>query len=141
MHATAGRTLVGAVETLIKRKISYHYIIDKDGVVTQCVPFSEVAFHAGVSKGPEGASVNGYSVGISFVNLNDGRDPYTEVQKQAAKELVKQLMLLEPGLRYLTSHRQISWPRKNDPVGLGEYLKQLAKECGLKYWMRVGVPE
>jgi N-acetyl-anhydromuramyl-L-alanine amidase AmpD len=140
MHATAGGSLSGALETLVKRGISYHYLIDKSGLVTKCVPVSRVAYHAGVSVGPEGPSVNLYSVGISFVNWNNGADAYTSAQVVAARELVLALKDQLGGLRYLTTHRQVSWPRKNDPVG-AVFLRKMACDVGLEYWVRSGVPE
>ena len=141
MHATAGGSLEGAISTLRSRRFSYHYLIEKSGVITKCVPSEMVAFHAGKSVGPDGSWVNRYSIGISFVNKDDGKDPYTEVQKASALHLVQLLVKFFPGVRYLTSHRQISWPRKVDPVGLSSFLKSLASACGLSYWQREGVPE
>ena len=141
LHATAGSSLSGAIETLLRRGISYHYIIDKCGLVTKCAPYTRVAYHAGKSHGPDGPSVNSYSVGISFVNRNNGKDPYTEAQKTAAEELIKELVKATPSLKYLTTHRQISWPRKNDPVGFSSEAKKIAKSCGLRYWFKKEVPE
>ncbi len=141
MHATAGSTLKGALETLRARGFSYHYLIEKDGIVHKCVPSEKVAFHAGQSIGPDGRWVNGYSIGISLVNRNDGKDPYPEVQKNAVQELILDLKRVFPKILHLTTHRQISWPRKNDPVGLSGFLREVAVCAGLKYWSRMGVPE
>ncbi len=138
LHATAGRGVDGAVSTLIQRGLSYHFIIAKDGAVTKCVPISAEAFHAGESKGPEGASVNRYSVGISFANLNDGKDPYPAAQVAACEELIREILKQLPSVVYLTTHRQISYPRKNDPLDFDA--RPMATRLGLTYWKRVGVP-
>ena len=138
LHATAGRGVDGAVSTLIQRGLSYHFIIAKDGTVTKCVPISAEAYHAGKSSGPEGASVNGYSVGISFANLNDGKDPYTLAQHLACEELIASILKQVPSIVYLTTHRQISYPRKNDPLDFDA--RPMATRLGLTYWKRVGVP-
>lgn len=124
--------------TLKQRGLSYHYIIAKDGVITKCVPISGEAYHAGKSKGPEGQSVNHYSIGISFANLNNGTDPYTDAQKLACEDLIKLILKQIPGIEWLTTHRQISWPRKNDPLGFDA--RGMAHRLGLVYWKRVGVP-
>lgn len=138
LHATAGRGVDGAVSTLRQRGLSYHFIIGKDGSVTKCVPISGEAFHAGESKGPEGASVNRYSVGISFANLNDGKDPYTVAQHLACEELIGEILRQVPSIVYLTTHRQVSYPRKSDPLNFDA--RPMAKRLGLKYWVRPGVP-
>lgn len=117
LHATAGSSLGGAISTLKLRGCSYHYLIEKDGKITKCVPVGRVAFHAGVSEGPEGPNVNGYSVGVSLVNLNDGKDPYTEAQYDACLFLVRNLAANLPSLRWITTHYAIAPKRKTDPKG------------------------
>lgn len=115
LHATAGSSLAGALSALRSRELSYHYIIPKDGKITKCVPYGREAFHAGKSSGPEGLNVNRYSIGISFVNLNDGIDPYTEAQIVACDDLIAQLKAAIPTLSYLTTHYAVSPGRKTDP--------------------------
>jgi N-acetylmuramoyl-L-alanine amidase len=132
LHATAGSDVEGAVETLRSRGLSYHYIVGKDGHVTKCVPITTVAFHAGESVGPEGRFANGYSVGVSFVNLNDGKDPYTEAQSSAALYLADQCRKMFPEMKWVTTHAIISPGRKTDPLGYG--LDGFAEKSGLKAW-------
>ena len=117
LHATAGSSLGGAISTLKLRGCSYHYLIAKDGRITKTVPIGRVAYHAGVSEGPEGPNVNGYSVGISLVNLNDGKDPYTDAQIDACAFLVRNLAANLPSLRWITTHYAIAPKRKTDPRG------------------------
>ena len=128
LHATAGSSLSGALSALKARELSYHYLIEKDGTVTKCVPYQRVAFHAGDSVGPNGPGVNSYSVGISFVNLNDGNDPYTAKQWEAARNLVYDLKGVLP-LEWVTSHARISPGRKTDPRGFN--LPMFAREVQL----------
>lgn len=132
LHATAGKGLAGAIETLKDRGLSYHYIIDKDGSVKKCVPTERVAWHAGVSEGPEGKWVNGYSIGISFVNLNDGVDPYTLAQRVAALDLIKDLKKAIPTIKWLTTHWAVSPGRKTDPKNYP--VLHAAKLTGLEFW-------
>lgn len=73
LHTTGGRGVVGAVETLLARGLSYNFIIDK-GQVYQLVDWSNSAWHAGVKKSPNlrakafygDANPNKKSVGIAF---------------------------------------------------------------------------
>lgn len=116
LHATAGSSLSGALSTLRLKGFSYHYIIEKNGRATKCVPYSRVAFHAGKSSGPTGPNVNEGSIGICFVNRNDGADPYPEAQIEACKSLVGELINAIP-LRWITTHFAISPGRKTDPKG------------------------
>ena len=115
MHSTAGSTLSGALSTLRLKGFSYHYLIEKNGRVTKCVPAGRVAFHAGKSEGPQGEWVNGYSVSICFVNLNDGRDPLTHEQISAAEDLAMDLKRQFPTLKWIVTHFGISPGRKFDP--------------------------
>jgi N-acetyl-anhydromuramyl-L-alanine amidase AmpD len=78
------------------------------------------AWHAGRSiwKGREGC--NDYSIGIELVNLNDGQDPYPEVQHQANLALCAYLAhkySINP--EDIIGHVDIAIPpgRKTDPRG------------------------
>ncbi len=134
LHATAGGSLSGALSTLRIKGLSYHYIIEKDGTITKCCPSNRVAFHAGKSEGPQGDNVNGYSIGISFVNRNDGTDMIPEAQEKAAQELVTELRESFP-LHWVTTHWAISPGRKTDPRPMGPgRLMKFAQICGLKAW-------
>jgi N-acetyl-anhydromuramyl-L-alanine amidase AmpD len=115
LHATAGSSLSGALSALRQKELSYHYLIEKSGRVTKCVPYGKVAFHAGVSKGPSGENCNRYSIGISFVNLNDGKDPYTQAQIEECRFLIEDLWRSVPSLEYLTTHYAVAPKRKTDP--------------------------
>src|SRR5690606_37420935 len=51
LHYTATQTAESAIRTLTNRNasVSAHLVIDRDGTVTQLVPFDRVAWHAGES--------------------------------------------------------------------------------------------
>lgn len=131
-HATAGGSLSGAISTLRLRGFSYHYLIEKNGVVTKCVPYGRVAYHAGKSVGPEGPNVNDYSVGICFVNKNDGLDQLTLEQIQAARDITLDLRKVFPSLRWGCTHFGVSWGRKTDPKLFD--LRSFCAEVGLEAW-------
>lgn len=137
LHATAGGTLAGAVETLRERGLGYHYLIEPDGRVWKGAPIARQVGHAGESVGPEGASVNRYSIGVSWVNLNDGIQPITAAQLAAAEELLQVLRQGLPCLRWLTTHYAITVQpdggyRKSDPRGVD--VESLAASAGLRPW-------
>lgn len=132
LHATAGGTLLGALETLRKLELSYHFIIDRDGGITKCVPVRKAAYHAGISIGPNGEGVNEYSVGISFVNKNDGKDPYSPAQERSVRALIRELRAKIRTIEYLTTHAAVSPGRKTDPKGYA--VDALGKDVGLAVW-------
>lgn len=143
LHATAGGSVDGAIRTLRRFRLSYHYIIDKDGTVYKCVPVSgkspySVAFHAGRSLGPRGPMVNFYSIGIAFVNRNDGLDPYTTEQLDSAEALIKELKTVFPWLENITTHYAVSPGRKTDPKNFP--LEAFAARVGLPVWLPSSTP-
>ena len=138
LHSTAVPDLNATMAVLSKRGLSYHFLVDRDGVTVQLVDPMFVAFHAGDSNGPQGPACNEYSVGISFVNLNDGVDPYTKAQLASLTSLVDLLRIQIPTLRFLTTHQAVSAPRKDDPRNFP--IQQCAELCGLEIWTRSGVP-
>jgi N-acetyl-anhydromuramyl-L-alanine amidase AmpD len=131
-HATAGGNLSGALSTLKAKGFSYHVLIDKEGVIWKAVPYTRVAYHAGKSIGPEGANVNDYSIGICFVNRNDGLDALADAQLNAAKEYTLELKEVFPGLRWGCTHFGVSWGRKTDPKLFD--LRSFCAEVGLEAW-------
>jgi N-acetyl-anhydromuramyl-L-alanine amidase AmpD len=133
IHSTAGASAESSIRVLRQRGLSYHAIGDRDGAIFKCVNLSRVAFHAGESKGPNGMNVNEYSLGYSFANLNNGIDPYTRPQVEAFGEWVLAVIEAYPSIKYITSHRLISWKRKIDPRGFDflEFCKQFPT---LKPW-------
>lgn len=155
MHATAGSSLSGAISTLRSNGFSYHYIIEKSGEITKCVPYLGVAYHAGSSYGPHeeargisreqdpktqkfkaGTSVNEYSLGICMVNRNNANDPYSQAQMDSAAGLIAELIGVFPHLKHLTTHYWVSPHRKFDPDIYD--MKELASRVSLSLWQFPG---
>lgn len=85
MHFTAGSTVEGAVDTLKKRRLSYHFIIDKDGTIYQLVNELQIAKHAkGVRE--DGQRYNNTSIGISLVNYGKIEKRDNKFYNQYGKE-------------------------------------------------------
>jgi len=68
LHATAGGSLVGAVETLAKQDhIAVHFIVDKNGKIYQFFPLRYWAFHLGIKN--TGGRYDRSTIGIEIVNV------------------------------------------------------------------------
>jgi N-acetylmuramoyl-L-alanine amidase len=85
MHYTAGYNGKSAIDTFLRRdsKVSAHLVLDRDGKVTQMMPFNKKAWHAGPSKFQGVEMLNGHAIGFEFVNIgwlkksaNGFVDPY-----------------------------------------------------------------
>lgn len=137
LHATAGSNLSGAISTLRSKGFGYHYMIEKNGQVWKCAPMASNVAHAGESKGPQGRFCNQYSIGVCFVNENDGVRKPTAAQIASVKEL---LPMLAPGManfKWLTTHYAITvkpngTSRKTDPRLVD--LVAIADAVGLTPW-------
>lgn len=71
VHDTAGRLSKGGTVAWFcdpKARVSAHVVVERDGSVTQVVPFDRAAWHAGRSSWNGRASCNGWSIGIEIVS-------------------------------------------------------------------------
>lgn len=70
LHYTATYDAAEAITILCdpKREVSAHLVVDREGFVTQLVPFDRIAWHAGVSEWQGIKSLNSCSIGIEIVN-------------------------------------------------------------------------
>jgi N-acetylmuramoyl-L-alanine amidase len=70
LHYTATMDAARAIYMLSDpaREVSAHLVVDRDGRITQLVPFNTIAWHAGKSKWGERESLNKFSIGIEIVN-------------------------------------------------------------------------
>jgi hypothetical protein len=84
IHHTGGRGLDTAIQTLQQRKLSYHYLVDRNGKVVQIVPDELRASHAGVTNKKPGFN-NDNTVSISMVAKDD--NDVTPEQIAAASSL------------------------------------------------------
>jgi AmpD protein len=96
-------------------RVSAHAVIGRDGAISQYVPFSARAWHAGESSYRGRAACNDFSVGIEL----EGADqvPYTEAQYQSLAQLIGALCRAYPTLSIerLVGHSDIAPGRKTDP--------------------------
>lgn len=100
-------------------KVSYHVLIDRDGSVYRFVDTARRAWHAGKSVFQGRENVNDFSIGLSFANRNDGKEPYTDLQYQVGAAVAAGWMRVHPAITLdrITTHAAISPGRKTDPLG------------------------
>lgn len=106
-----------SVSALIKIYESYgvsaHYLIDRSGKVYRLVEDKNIAYHAGVSKMPDGRkNVNDFSIGIEIMNKEDTQ--FTKAQYDAVNTLVASLKKQYP-IKSVVGHADIAPDRKTDP--------------------------
>ena len=126
LHATADSDTEGSIawcQTPKSRNpnpVSYHVIVDRDGTIYHLVDTAKRAWHAGVSEFEGRKNCNDYSIGLSFANRNDGVEPYTEEQYEAAATLISAWMSRYPLItpERITTHAIVARPvgRKTDPI-------------------------
>jgi AmpD protein len=107
----------GTYNVLQRRRLSYHYFIDRNGRVYRFTDTKYVAKHAGVSYSDGLMSWNDFSIGICLQGMNGL--VYTNKQYESLQKLIDEL-----GKRYtdvpnhrLQFHSEIAfpWGRKHDP--------------------------
>jgi len=93
--------------------VSPHYLIARDGATYHLVADKNIAYHAGVSKMPDGSTnVNDFSIGIELANTTDGK--FTDDQYNALNRLIGDLKK-QYSIKYILGHSDIAPGRKTDP--------------------------
>jgi len=122
VHGDAGRSDEGTVSWILnpKSRVSYHYLVGRQGTVTQLVRDEDKAWHAGKSTWPACShlgSVNHMSLGVAFANDGTGGEEYGEAQLKAGADLVARLChKYELSPTYdVARHSDVSPGRKTDP--------------------------
>ena len=104
-------------------EVSAHLLIRRDGELTQFVPFSERAWHAGESCFRQQQRCNDYSIGIEL----EGEDetPYEDAQYETLEAVVVALMRAYPAItpRDVAAHSDIAPGRKTDPGPAFDWLR------------------
>lgn len=107
-------------------EVSAHLFIDRQGQVTQFVPFTEKAWHAGESNFAGRDNCNDYSIGIEL----EGTDytAYTDAQYQVLAEVTRQLTVVYPSLnrQRIVGHCDVAPGRKTDPGASFDWPRYLA---------------
>lgn len=96
-------------------RVSSHLLIARDGKITQFVPFTKRAWHAGQSHFQGRERCNDFSIGIEL----EGTDeiPYEKKQYEQLAKVIELLMQAYPGITRdrIVGHSDIAPGRKTDP--------------------------
>ncbi len=93
-------------------RVSAHFVVERDGRITQCVSILDRAWHAGVSSWRGRERCNDFSVGIELEGTDESS--FTDAQYVALNHLAAQLVAALP-LRGAAGHSDIAPGRKTDP--------------------------
>jgi len=98
-----------------KSKVSYHYLIDRDGNIYQMVKDENKAWHVGVSLLGTQKNVNKFSIGIALEG--EGKEEFTEKQYQEVAFLCKVLKRRYSKItdERIVGHKDVAPGRKIDP--------------------------
>ncbi len=109
-------------------RVSSHLLVDREGGVTQYVPFHKRAWHAGVSTYLGRSVCNDFSIGIELEGTDD--TDFTEPQYMTLVEILKTLVATYPELdmQHITGHEHIAPGRKTDPGAHFDW-DRLGREC------------
>ena len=113
-----------------KRKVSAHYVVDRDGSIYQLVDDTKAAWHAGVSSWHGRESINQYSIGIEIVN--SGFAPFSDAQMDAVTELCKYLKAkYNIDDKNIVGHADVAPNRKVDPSKYFDWQKLFKAGVGI----------
>jgi len=95
--------------------VSAHFVVDRQGNITQFVPTSKRAWHAGESTWQGLDNCNDYSIGIEMIG--DEQRKFTQRQYLQTARLCKSLMKTYPAIakNRIVGHQDIAPIRKWDP--------------------------
>jgi AmpD protein len=96
-------------------RVSAHFLIERDGEITQFVSCLDRAWHAGVSLFDGRDACNDFSLGIELEGTDE--QPFTDAQYTALIELTRQLRRGYPAITLdrICGHSDIAPGRKTDP--------------------------
>ncbi len=133
IHYTTNDDAADSLQTLISpvRKVSAHYLIDRQGVLYQLVPESRRAWHSGQAYWAGVTDVNSASIGIEIDNA--GNAPFEDAQIATLLNLLSDIQTRHKiRAANVVGHADVSPGRKVDP---GPYFpwRRLA-QAGFGLW-------
>lgn len=137
LHYTGMESATAARDRLCDpdARVSAHYLVDEDGIVTRLVAEEVRAWHAGVSFWRGATDINARSVGIEIVNPGHefGYRAFPENQMAAVEGLLAGILArhdIAPAR--VVGHSDVAPSRKQDPGELFDWKRLAAK--GLSVW-------
>ena len=109
--------------TIASLRVSAHFLIARDGAITQFVSCYERAWHAGQSRFADRDNCNDFSLGIELEGTDEM--PFTDGQYTALVELIHLLQERYPALTVerICGHSDIAPGRKTDPGPAFDWLR------------------
>ncbi|MEM0953564.1 MAG: 1,6-anhydro-N-acetylmuramyl-L-alanine amidase AmpD [Pseudomonadota bacterium] len=104
-----------AFDELRDMQVSAHFLIERDGQLTQFVSTDERAWHAGVSSFAGRENCNDFSIGIELEGSDS--EAYTDAQYKQLAALTQDIMQCYPAITVdrIVGHADIAPGRKTDP--------------------------
>ena len=96
-------------------RVSAHFLVRRDGELTQFVPIHLRAWHAGVSRWRARSRCNDFSVGVELEGTPE--HAFADAQYARLALLVRNLRSALPLLREIAAHSDVAPGRKTDPGG------------------------
>ena len=93
-------------------KVSAHFLVRRNGELTQFVPLGRRAWHAGASSWRGRSRCNDFSIGIELEGTDD--TPFDDAQYEKLAVLIRTLRS-SFALRDLAAHSDVAPGRKTDP--------------------------
>ena len=95
LHYTETNTLEDSIKLLTDdyRKVSCHYLVDKNGDLYSLVPESFRAWHAGISGWDNLDDINSRSIGIEIVYAGESKKQFPEIQISSLIKLINTFYL------------------------------------------------
>ncbi|WP_407312347.1 1,6-anhydro-N-acetylmuramyl-L-alanine amidase AmpD [Pseudomonas sp. nanlin1] len=102
-------------EGIAAMRVSAHFLIERDGTLTQFVSCQDRAWHAGVSSFQGREACNDFAIGIELEGT--GEQPFEDAQYLALADLTRQLQAAYPAItaERICGHSDIAPGRKFDP--------------------------
>lgn len=139
IHHSGSDNAARALDTLTSpaRKVSAHYLIEREGEIVQLVEESARAWHAGQSWWGGQTDLNSASLGIELDN--DGSEPFADAQIDALLALLADIRQRHriPAANFL-GHADVAPARKGDPSAFFPW-RRLA-EHGFGLWCETPLP-
>ena len=110
-------------ETVYKLEVSSHFMIDREGRITQYVSCLDRAWHCGVSNFEEREACNDFAIGIELQGTDDVS--YSEAQYESLSLLTKAIIRKYKDITVdrIVGHCDIAPTRKSDPGESFEWSK------------------
>ena len=122
----------GAVSWLCNpaSKVSAHYVISREGDITQLAQCIDITWHAGVSSWGKYKNLNALSVGIEMEHSDKNNDDWPDEQLRAVASVVRTVMKkFDIPFENVLGHNQIAPGRKVDPKNFPfDKLKKLVNQ-------------